>query len=232
MFMRTESDPCISQPPCFQHRSKNARTGFSLLELIIVLSIGLILAVISIPNLNTYFHNNKLRSAGTDYAGLLVQVRFRAVQDSRYYSLYFLAGNSHRAFADIYPQNASGASGSGGLTIDPKDPDIGISNEVNVQPQTSAPNTANLITQFLPASTTITPVDGSLALSPVTFSPFGLPCVSTVVTGGSICNSKSGPVAYWVFLENNVTQSWEAVTVTPAGRIDKWNYTSGAWQVL
>jgi len=227
-----EIDARFNQLACSQHRQNRLRAGFSLLELMIVLGIALILAAMSFPNLSSYFHNNKLRSAGVDFAGLLEQVRFRAVQDSRYYSLYFLAGNSHRAFADIYPQNPTGTSGSGGTTIDPKDPDIGISNEVSVQLQTSAPNTANLISQFLPASSPISPVDGSLTQSPITFSPFGLPCVSVVVTGGSICNSKSGPVAYWIFFENNVTQAWEAVTVTPAGRIDKWNYTSGAWQVL
>src|SRR5271154_4504753 len=121
MFKRNDSDADNCRISTVEYRSRQLHDGFSLLEIIIVLSIGLILAAISIPNLNTYFHNSKLRPAGVDFAGLLVQVRFRAVQDSRYYSLYFLAGNSHRAFADIYPQNASGTSGSGGLTIDPKD---------------------------------------------------------------------------------------------------------------
>src|SRR5579864_142721 len=157
---------------CFSARRDRPLAGFSVLELTIVLGITLVLAAMAVPNLNSTFHNNKLRSAAIDFSGLLEQARFRSVQDSRYYSVYFLTGKSPRAFVDIYPQNSTGASGSGGTVFDSKDPDIGISTEINQQPQGAAPNTSNLVAQFLPASSPISPVDGSLSSSPITFSPF------------------------------------------------------------
>jgi Tfp pilus assembly protein FimT len=206
------------------HRRGSRTRGFSVLELLVGAAIIMILAGILIPNFNTAMHNSRLRGAATDFASLIQVERIRAVDDDRYYSAYVLGNNPQEGFVDIYPQNANGASGGGGNVVDPKDPVIQINSEISQQPVKSAPNTANLQTQFLPANSPIVPLDGSSAASPVTFGPRGLPCKPLA----GVCDSLGGPQAYWTFFQDNVTQNWGAVTVTPAGRIQRWTYTGGA----
>src|SRR5689334_404699 len=209
-------------------------SGFSLLELLIVVAILIIIAGLSIPSLMGAVHRSKLRSAGTDFSGLLQQARMRAVQDDRFYSVWpSVAGNVSQEFVDIYPQGVNGASGNGNGTLDPNDPVIGLSTEISQQPQGAAPSTANLSQQLLGTNpSSLTPQDGSSATTRVTFGPEGLPCKPKAANGGTVCNTTGGPIAYWVFFQNNVTLEWEAVTVTPAGRIQKWYYTGTAWGKL
>jgi Tfp pilus assembly protein FimT len=205
------------------HRRGGRTRGFSVLELLVGAAIAMILAGILIPNFNTAMHTSRLRGAATDFASLIQVERIRAVDDDRYYSAYVLGNNPRQGFVDIYPQNANGASGGGGNVVDPKDPVIQINSEINQQPVLSAPNIANLQLQFLPANSPIVPLDGSSVASPVTFGPRGLPCKPLA----GVCDSLGGPQAYWIFFQDNVTQSWGAVTVTPAGRIQRWIYTGG-----
>ena len=114
-----------------------------------------------------------------------------------------------------------------GLTGDPV---IEISAEVTQQSTANAPTTSNLQNQLLPANTTVVPVDAEM--TPITFGPRGLPCAPLAVTGGSVCDSSGGPVAYWVFFQNSVSGEWEALTVTPAGRIQKWYYAGTQWNTF
>jgi Tfp pilus assembly protein FimT len=208
-----------------QFRRRDGRIrGFSVLELLIAVAIIMILAGIFIPNFTSAMHTSRLKGAVSDFSSLLQVERIRAVDDNRYYSLYVLGNNPEQGFVDIYPQNANGSSGSGGTVIDPNDPVIQINNEIGQQPVGAAPNTAALQAQLLPANSPVVPLDGNSAASPVTFGPRGLPCKPL----SGVCDTLGGPQAYWTFLQDNVTQNWGAVTVTPAGRIQRWLYTGGA----
>jgi prepilin-type N-terminal cleavage/methylation domain-containing protein len=216
----------------------NTKAGFSLLEMVISVAILLIVAAIAIPNLMSAVRTARLRGAGSDFVGLVQQARMRAVQDDRYYSVYLLVtGNLQQEFVDIYPQNVNGASGSGGKTISSAsgqvDPVIELANEVTQQPQGSAPNTTNLKSLFLGSNpANVTPWDGTAATSPITFGPEGVPCTPKQVSGATVCDTRGGPTAYWLFFQDSSTQNWEAVTVTPAGRIQKWFYAGSAWASL
>jgi prepilin-type N-terminal cleavage/methylation domain-containing protein len=200
--------------------------GFSLTELLVAVSILMILAGISIPNFMRAMHTVRLRGAVSDFASLLQTARIRAVNDDRYYSIYTItpSGAPSQGFVDIYPQNADGSSGSGGSTCNPGDPLVTISSEVTERPQGSAPSTVSLKAQLLPANSPVVFKDASLTTTPATFGPRGLPCQLS----GGVCNSLGGPQAYWTFFQNKVTQSWGAVTVTPAGRIQRWIYSDGS----
>jgi prepilin-type N-terminal cleavage/methylation domain-containing protein len=210
--------------------SPKATRGFSLTEVLAAVSIIMILAGIAIPNFMSAMHTARLRGAVSDFASLLQTARFKAVDDNRYYSIYALTPSGHapwQGFVDIYPQNADGTSGSGGSVCNTGDPSVTISSEVRENPQGSAPATASLKAQLLPANSPVVVKDASLTSTPATFGPRGLPCQLS----GGVCNSLGGPQAYWIFFQNNVTQTWGAVTVTPAGRIQRWLYSgaAGTW---
>ena len=207
-------------------------TGFSLIELLVVVTILAVLAAISVPLLLNAVHTVRLRGAGTDFSGILQQARMRAVQDDRFYSVYGISNNGlQQEFVDIYPQQVNGASGSGGQNLDPKDPVVSVNSEIVEQPASAAPNRSNLRQQlFGGISNPPKPVDGSNINTPVTFGPQGLPCFPKQMGSfGTVCNSQGGLVAYWVFFQDSSTQEWEAVTVTPAGRIQKWTHVNNNW---
>jgi prepilin-type N-terminal cleavage/methylation domain-containing protein len=201
-------------------------SGLTLLELLVALAVILIIGSIAIPNLNTAMHSSRLKGAASDFASLLQVARIRSVDDDHFYSVYVLPANNNRpqeGFVDIYPLNANGTYGSNGQTINAQDPIIQVSTEVIPRPQGAAPNTAALRALILPANSPVVPKDGSAAGTPITFSPRGLPCSPV----GGVCDTLGGPQAYWFFFQNTSSQNWAAVTVTPAGRIQRWLYSGG-----
>jgi prepilin-type N-terminal cleavage/methylation domain-containing protein len=231
-FMRNSS--------CRQYcRRSGEQGGFSMIELLFVTIIVLILSAIAIPSMISSMRMAHLRGAASDFAGLLEQARINAIRDNRYYSTYILAAagtGPQEAYVDMLPKVLTGASGNGGTSVvgasagQPGDPLITIPSEVVQQPVASAPNTANLKSQLLPSTTPVTPTDTSA--TPATFGPRGLPCTPFALTGGSVCDSSGGPTAFWTFLQNTKSGTWQAVTITPAGRIKKWFYTGSVWSSL
>jgi prepilin-type N-terminal cleavage/methylation domain-containing protein len=216
------------------NRRFSEQGGYSLVELLVVVIITLLVAAWAIPSALTSIRMAHLRGAASDYAGLLEQARIYSIRDNRYYSTYILApaGSNPvaQAYVDMLPKVLTGASGNGGTSVVTGDPTITIESDVVLESVGAAPNTSNLESQLLPATTPVTPTDGSVTAP--TFGPRGLPCTPVSMTGGSVCDSSGGPTAYWTFLENSKSQSWQAVTITPAGRIEKWSYTGSAWNKL
>jgi len=210
------------------------QVGFTLVELVVVVIIVFIIAASAIPSVLNSVRVARLRGAAGDFAGLLEQARIYAIRDNRYYSTYILAASGGapvgQTYVDMLPKSLTGASGNGGTSVAGGDPSITISSEVTQQPVANAPNTNNLKTQLLPATTPVTPTDTSVTAA--TFGPRGLPCTPLAMTGGSVCDSSGGPTAFWTFLENSQAGNWQAVTITPAGRIQKWYYNGSTWSKL
>jgi len=210
--------------------------GFSLLEMMIVVAIMLIVMAYAVPQYLTAMRTAKLRGAETSYATLLQMARTRAVNDDRYYSVYIQASTAtspQLAYVDIYPQNVNGASGNGPSGSynpgPPSDPMVTLSNEVVLQPAGSAPGTTALYTAFCASC-----AYSIILNSPPTWGPDGLPCAPTTSAGGggTVCNSAGGPIAYVIFFQSNTNQEWDAVTISPAGRIKTWYYSSGTWNTF
>ncbi|HEY4949148.1 MAG TPA: prepilin-type N-terminal cleavage/methylation domain-containing protein [Candidatus Acidoferrales bacterium] len=205
-------------------RTGRFTAGFSMLELVIVMAIVLVVAAIAVPNTLTLIHAARLRGAGGDLSSLLQTARIRSVQDDRYYSSYMIAGPPQQVYVDL-----SGNGGTGWVTPDPL---ISIPSEVTPVAAANAPNTANLQAQFLPTGSGLAVKDGSTTGTPVIFSPRGLPCSTLAATGGTVCDSAGGATAFWIFFQDTLSTNWEAVTVSPAGRVQKWQYTGTVWSKL
>lgn len=238
--MRITMERPIGKPkPRPMNRRFAERDGFSLVELLVVVILVLIVAGFAIPGMISSLRQARIRGAASDYAVLLEQARTYAIRDNRYYSTYILAGSGTtptQAYVDMCPQKVGQASGNGGTSIVTAsstcsgDPSVMIPAEVVLQASSSAPNTSNLQTQLLPSTTTVTPIDASVT-API-FSPRGLPCTAVTLSSLSICDSSGGPTAYWTFFNDTRSGSWQAVTITPAGRIKKWYYTGSAWSKM
>ena len=182
----------------------------------------LIVAGFAVPNFLSFIHMARLRGSASDYASLLQVARVRSVQDDTFYTTYITAGTPQQAYVDLTKNGGTG-------WVSP-DPAIALSSEVNPVAAGSAPDTADLSGQFLPAGSGVVPKDASVTAKAVIFSPRGLPC--TTQLAGAVCTSAGGPTAFWVFFKNNRTSAWEAVTVSPAGRIQKWQHGGSKWSKL
>jgi prepilin-type N-terminal cleavage/methylation domain-containing protein len=211
----------MSQTTECPRRTGRFKAGFTLAEMMIVVAIVFILASIAVPNMLNYVHVSRLRGAGSDFSGVLQLARIRAVQDDRYYSTYIIAGPPREAYVDL--------TSNGGTGVVAGDPLIEIPTEVTPVAAANAPNTTNLQGQFLPAGSGLTVKDGSTTGTPVIFSTRGLPCTTQAATGGTVCDSALLATAFWVFFQDTTSGMWEAVTVSPSGRIQKWQYGKSSW---
>jgi prepilin-type N-terminal cleavage/methylation domain-containing protein len=211
----------MSQTTECPSRTGRFEAGFTLAEMVIVVAIVFILASIAVPNMMNYVHAARLRGAGSDLSGVLQLARIRAVQDDRYYATYIIAGPPREAYVDL--------TSNGGTGVVVGDPLIEIPSEVTPVAAANAPNTTNLQGQFLPAGSGLTVKDGGTAGTPVIFSTRGLPCTTQAATGGTVCDSALLATAFWVFFQDTSSGMWEAVTVSPSGRIQKWQYGESVW---
>jgi prepilin-type N-terminal cleavage/methylation domain-containing protein len=199
---------------------KRRESGFSLIELVVVIAIALVLSAMAIPQIKNVVNQFKLRNATVEFSGIVQQARARSVQDNKHYPVLFdtSVSGTTRVFVDVP------LTGSIDTT---KDPIVSWGPEITPQAVANAPGTSALKTTFLSGNTTnVVVYDGSA--SSITFSPMGVPCF---VTSG-VCNSMATLVAYWVFLQDSRNSQWEAVTITPAGKIQKWTYANSTWSAI
>lgn len=195
--------------------------GLTLIELCAVLGILMIMGGMLFISAVKAVQNIRLYQSATSYANLLQQARMRAVQDDRYYTVLTSTGSqSPSAFVDL---NGSGSYAAG-------DPTMVFSQNVSPKPFSSGPGLADLKSKFLPAGVLGQGSVNTTAPGP-TFGPRGLPC--TPNAGTCPYQTPLGmPTSYITFLQNSQSTKWEAVTVTPAGRIRIWSYDGTSWSPL
>jgi len=228
---------------------KSSQRGFSLIEMLLVCAIAMVMVAMSAPLVMNITNTYRLRSAGSQYANMLQIARIRAITADNYEPVYATSGTLYggffNAFIDLNQQG--GASGTYASTPI-SEPGVVFSNSIVVKAASSAPNTTNLYSQFLPGITA-----GAVAINQntwvgsntavVSFGPRGLPCYLTGAPptgGGGTClytynnGGTLQPIAFEVFLQNQTTGMWEAVTVNPAGRVREWRYdnTNTVWVAL
>jgi prepilin-type N-terminal cleavage/methylation domain-containing protein len=220
--------------------NKRLQSGFSMIELMVVMAMALVLMAMGWPLVVNAVNNYRLRGAGANYSNLLQTTRMRAVQDDRYYNVVSNIG-------PLVAPNVINAYGNTTLQAAPQpyalgDPAIAFDPSIVIQPRAAAPNVANLEAQFLPTlNVTINPVTNTWGPS---FGPRGLPCQPSAPTGGT-CSASSTtagangvgpalPIAFETFFQNLRNGTWEAVTVNPASRIRLWSYDriNNAWSPL
>jgi Tfp pilus assembly protein FimT len=228
---------------------KNPESGFSLVEMLLVCAIGLVMVAMSAPLVMNITNTYRLRSAGGQYANMLQIARMRAITADNYEPVYASSGTLYGGFFNAFIDlNQQGGTTGTYVGTPISEPGVVFSNSVVVKAQSSAPNTTNLYSQFLPGvgstAVSINPntwVGANTAV--VSFGPRGLPCYLTAAPptgGGGTClytfnnGGTLQPIAFEVFLQNQSTGMWEAVTVNPAGRVREWRYdtASTSWIAL
>jgi len=193
-----------------RHREKlRGQAGFSLIELIVVMTIILVVSAIAVPSLINTVADVRLRSSASTLQGQLQLLRMRAVNDNKPYKLKMTTqAGTLMAYLDL----------DAGDDYDSAEPAVGLAKDVTVATSgnPSMPNTTLNTTGWINPATTATNL---------WFNARGLPC-----DGVGACNSPKGYIYYLSQSRNMGTTAWAAVSVTPAGRIRVWRWTGSVWR--
>jgi len=179
--------------------TRTNESGFSMIEMMIVCVIMAIIAGIAVPNIFQTYRNYQLDAAGHSVASLLQQARIQAVKTNQpAYVNYTNAAAGNLAFVTNDPANTTYTAG---------EPDVQLSPAVTFQ--ATPPDHAQLDAYL---NVTTPQVGGSMG-----FNARGLPCTES---GGNPTVCASAAVGFEWFMQS--AGGWEAVTVTPSGRIKSW----------
>src|SRR5258708_29254476 len=204
---------------------KRRQSGFSMMEILIVMPIGMILLAMVTPLVTTTLNMYRLRGACSDYTNLVQRARMRAIGDDQYYNVVNVVGLPPAGTMNAYIN--TGTTATGGPVAAPQGyvvgaPATAFNPAVVIRAPGGAPNVANLYAQFLPGIALGAVVINPNAWGP-TFGPRGLPCQPNVATGGTCSYTSQAPnvvglpIAFEIFTQNVLTGIWEAVTVNPSG---------------
>jgi prepilin-type N-terminal cleavage/methylation domain-containing protein len=175
--------------------------GFSLVELMLVCAVIVILSALSVPNIMQINANYKLDAAGHSLASLLQQARMQAVKTNQpAYAKY--DNSTSMAFVTDDPGNAY-ASGN---------PDVALAAGLSFQ---STPPDHSQLDAYVGGASPQMAVN-------IGFNARGLPCTANTLNPAVCPNVTSG---FEWFVQNTRSGGWEAITVTPAGRIKSWRLT-------
>jgi prepilin-type N-terminal cleavage/methylation domain-containing protein len=190
-------------------RAKRRHSGFTLLELLIVLAIILVVSAIATPNIMTAIASSQLRSAVNSLSSVAQDARVRSVRGNRFMPVRaVVVDNRIMVYVD--------ANNNGSL--DAVERDLA----------SYLPSNMRLATVGGPALTTM---NLGLATTPLmnlpAFNSRGLPCQ---VSGGT-CNALSGG-GYVVYLQQARALGqvgWGALSVNSSGRVRAWTWSGTQW---
>jgi prepilin-type N-terminal cleavage/methylation domain-containing protein len=175
--------------------TRRQERGFSLVELLMVCVVLVIVSAIAVPNIVQMNINYKLDAAGHSVASLLQQARMQAVKTNQpSYAKYDATG---MAFVTGDPNVAFTAG----------NPDVELANGLSFQ---AAPPDHSQLDAYVGGVPQIAASIG--------FNARGLPCTANNANP-AVCPSSTSGFEWFI---QNARGGWEAVTVTPAGRIKSW----------
>jgi prepilin-type N-terminal cleavage/methylation domain-containing protein len=188
--------------------TKRQERGFSLVELLVVCVVVVIISAIAIPNIMQMNTNYKLDAAGHTLASMLQQARMQAVKNNQPAYAKFDT-SSGMAYVTNDPSNAF-ASGN---------PDVSLASGLSFQ--TSTPTSFHDQLDAYVGATSGSPAQVATNIG---FNARGLPCIANS-TNPAVCTSSTSGFEWFV---QNGRGGWEAVTVTPAGRIKSWRLSKAS----
>ncbi|MDP9161656.1 MAG: prepilin-type N-terminal cleavage/methylation domain-containing protein [Acidobacteriota bacterium] len=199
-------------------------SGFSMLELVIVLAIVLLVAAMAVPMGMSAVSNAKLRYAALTFTGLIQDARIEAVKRNSFFKIEptVLSNGATGYYVDLSlpPTARPGAL----VTTDPIAP---MEQAITLYfGQTGpAPNQAALV-----AAVNFTPEPAG---SRPAFNARGLPCLSASATSPTCPATINGGInmGYLTFISRTAfgATNWKAVAITPSGRVQLWGYNGATW---
>ena len=202
--------------------SRRKQSGFSLIELLIVVAIILVVSAVAVPNIMRAMSAYRLRSTAGQYAQLVQRMRMEALKNNRDMRMWYgwsMSSEGWRpSFYVDYDLNWNMDTGEPSFQL-PRNMWYGW-----------GPSTATMNLDFTPITQTwIHPG----------FNSRGIPCAYGLVswTQCDTFDTSGGgqPVGFVYFLTDYETGWWgptgyAAVTVAPSGKVKVWTWDGVSWE--
>jgi len=192
----------------FRVSSSKSSRGFSLIELVVAMVVGLILAAIAIPSIVTTYSQYRLGVQATLIADQLDLLRMNAIRRNTTIVLNSttLAPCSTGANTVLYIDvNKNNACNSG-------DPQVMLPRDMQIA------NAGGATPAGMPGST-------SMGTAYATTLP--LPSTGFSFTSNGTISGATGPYFIVIGYTNSTKYGYRAITVTPMGEIRVWTASSG-----
>jgi len=195
---------------------KNKKTaGFSLIEMVVVAAVILVVIAIALPSFKQTLDGYRLDASGRAVASLLQQTRIQAARHNQpFYAQIDTSTTPNRAYANTDKSAFTEANAQqNGEAVVYLDGDVGFQT-------TGLPDHTQLDALMNNGNTgAVGVISGAIG-----FNARGLPCTQGSSVGVCIEASNAANYFEW-FMQNKSNLGWEAVTVTPAGRIKFYRLT-------
>ena len=192
-------------------------SGFSLIELLVVVSVMLIVAAFAIPTLSTTLDSFRVRGTVSSAANLIQRARTQAIKVNQSQRIHFATVASR---VTVFVTNSNDAA------VAPVRTDKQLSSQIEFPYQFSIgalpAGGPTLLTGNLMWGSTLTP---KVNVDPY-FNSRGLPCLPDPVT--QVCAPTTGFVYYYKYTTGRSAR-WAATSISPAGRIESWYWNGTAW---
>ncbi len=197
-------------------RSAGSSSGFTLLELLVVLAITLVIAAFAIPTLTLTLDSYRIRGALNDAANLTQKSRMQAIKSDLTQQLHFATCNNQVVLFVTDSTDANACVKNG-------DPQLHA--QLWLPQDFSTPGLptggATQLTGNTMWGSNLNPQVNVDAF----FNSRGLPCLPG---GNGVCNPTTGFVYYFRYRSAGRNR-WTATSISPAGRIQSWIWNGNSW---
>jgi type II secretory pathway pseudopilin PulG len=204
--------------PKRNYLQRDRTSGFSLIELLIVVFVVMVIAAIAIPNILLAVANIRLRASAGELAGLMQQARILAAKANTTYTIRYTTLNGAQvAFIDL---NNDGTWQTGERMIQLSGTTV---------PAAGAPSGGS----GQPSAYVLTGDSGTGAYdntNTLGYTGRGLPCNYDTTTTPATCSTP--PAKYFVYYLTDSRvggAGWAAVVVTKGGRTKIVTWNGGTW---
>jgi prepilin-type N-terminal cleavage/methylation domain-containing protein len=206
-------------------KQRDRRSGFSLIEVVVVVFVILVISAIVLPNAFLAVSNLRLRGSAADLSGLMQQARILAAKNNATYQIrYGVRNNAPIAFVDLNGNGVWDANVNvNGVNM--SEPDMQFAG--TVVPAAGAPNGAGgqPAAYVLVGDTGVGSYDNTATLA---YTPRGLPC-NYVAGPPAACTTPAATYFVYYLTDTRIgAPGWAAVVVTKSGRttVVSWNGTT------
>jgi Tfp pilus assembly protein FimT len=191
-----------------------SKRGFSLLELLIVVGIGITIVAIAMPSFINAFYSIRLKSAASNLSALMQQARIQAARQNKIYSVaYDTTSSPQKACIDL----------DNNTRCDPGETVITFTQSISMS--TGVPSGAGAPTAYvLVGDTAGTTYDNATILG---YSARGLPCA---YSAGVCSTPAAGYFVYYIKDARVGGTGWAGVVVTRSGRTKPIVWDGAAWE--